>query len=95
VTTLAGQATTSSTGAFSYPVKAGASRQITLVYVGFADQRGTSAAFLARYIGKTTVHAEAKLVVVLGQVFEHAHLDLLGLRADLCLGLGESGHEPE
>ena len=62
VTTIAGQTTTSRTGAFSYPVKAGASRQITLAYAGSANQRGTSAAFLARYIGKTTVHAKTKLV---------------------------------
>jgi hypothetical protein len=62
VTTIAGQTTTSSTGAFSYPVKAGPSRQITLAYGGSADQRGTSTEFLARYIGKTTIRAKAKLV---------------------------------
>jgi hypothetical protein len=68
-TTIAGQTTTSSTGAFTYTVSAGPSRQVTLVYAGSANQRGTAATFMARYIGKTTVNTSANLVTA-GNAFE-------------------------
>jgi len=75
VVTVLGQAPTSSTGTFTYTVAAGASREITLVYGGSANDRGTAAAFDARYIGKTTIVAKAKLVApgrtlkLSGQIF--------------------------
>ena len=55
VTTVAGSTTTNTSGSFSFKLKAGASREITLLYGGSADRRGTAAAFDAGYVGKTTI----------------------------------------